>query len=195
METTQVRKTDMSEAEEEVTAKKRRLTNRQRAFVAEYLRDFNASRAARAVGYSERSARAIGQENLTKPDIAQAIADEIAERAMGADEVLLRLAEHARGDMADFLDISSMSFSVDLKKAHANGKTHLIKKVKMRTVTSLSKEGVETETHDMEIELYDAQDALIALAKKHKLLTENRDITSNGESIVKLIKGVSFDDI
>lgn len=46
------------------------LTDKQRRFCEEYVVDWNATRAAIAAGYSENTARAIGAENLTKPDIA-----------------------------------------------------------------------------------------------------------------------------
>ncbi len=58
----------------------RKLSARQEAFVAEYVKDRNATRAAIRAGYSERTARSIGHENLTKPDIAAAV-----ERAKGAN--------------------------------------------------------------------------------------------------------------
>ena len=51
----------------------RPLTDRQRLFVAEYLRDLNASQAARRAGYSKRTAKQMGTENLSKPAIAAAI--------------------------------------------------------------------------------------------------------------------------
>lgn len=51
------------------------LTAKQRAFVREYVIDKNATRAAIAAGYSKATARAIGCENLTKPDIAEAVAE------------------------------------------------------------------------------------------------------------------------
>lgn len=47
------------------------LTARQRAFVAAY--DGNATEAAIKAGYSKKTAYSIGQENLKKPEIAQAI--------------------------------------------------------------------------------------------------------------------------
>lgn len=50
-----------------------KLTDRQQRFVEEYLIDLNATRAAVDAGYSEKTARSIGQENLTKPDIQEAI--------------------------------------------------------------------------------------------------------------------------
>ena len=49
------------------------LTPKQQRFVEEYLIDLNATQAAIRAGYSEKTAKSIGQENLTKPDIAKAI--------------------------------------------------------------------------------------------------------------------------
>lgn len=49
------------------------LTVKQARFCDEYVVCGNAAAAARAAGYRERSARQIGFENLTKPDIQIAI--------------------------------------------------------------------------------------------------------------------------
>ena len=108
---------------------------------------------------------------------------------MPAEEVLQLLTEHARGDMGEFLDIESMSFRVSLQKAKDLGITHLIKKVKERTVMTSNKDGEETETHTFELELYDAQAALVHLGRYHKLFTDNTDITSGGNRIVVTLAG------
>ena len=49
------------------------MTPKQEAFVREYLIDLNATQAAIRAGYSERTAKSIGQENLTKPDVRAAV--------------------------------------------------------------------------------------------------------------------------
>lgn len=49
------------------------LTPKQQRFVDEYLIDLNATQAAIRAGYSEKTAKEIGSENLTKPNIAKAI--------------------------------------------------------------------------------------------------------------------------
>jgi phage terminase small subunit len=170
----------------------RKLTPKQRAFIAEYLKDFNGTQAAIRAGYSERTARQIANKLLTLVDISEAIDAEIAERSMSADEVLKRLAEHARADMGDFLDIGSMAFQVDLEKAKEKGITHLIKKVKMRTTTTLSKEGVETETHDIELELHDPQAALVQLGRHHKLFTDKTELTGKDGDPMTIVS-VGFD--
>ena len=51
-----------------------KLTLKQERFIAEYLVDLNATQAAARAGYSLKTAGKIGQENLIKPAIAQAIA-------------------------------------------------------------------------------------------------------------------------
>lgn len=50
------------------------MTPKQEAFVREYLIDLNATQAAIRAGYSEKTAYAIGNENLSKPEIAAALA-------------------------------------------------------------------------------------------------------------------------
>ncbi len=49
------------------------LTAKQQRFVDEYLIDLNATQAAIRAGYSPKSAYSIGQENLKKPEIQEAI--------------------------------------------------------------------------------------------------------------------------
>lgn len=50
------------------------LKPRHARFVAEYVKDFNGARAARAAGYSRKTARTIADQLLTKLDIAAAVA-------------------------------------------------------------------------------------------------------------------------
>jgi len=64
------------------------LLPKQAAFVAEYLLCGNASKAALAAGYSPKTARKIGAENLTKPDIAAVLGQKTAEIAARQDERL-----------------------------------------------------------------------------------------------------------
>ena len=47
----------------------KKLTARQERFCREYIIDYNATKAAVRAGYSEKTAKSIGSENLTKPDI------------------------------------------------------------------------------------------------------------------------------
>lgn len=46
-----------------------KLTQKQRLFADEYIKSGNATQSALKAGYSPKTVRSIGQENLTKPDI------------------------------------------------------------------------------------------------------------------------------
>lgn len=68
-----------------------RLTDQQRLFVAEYLKDNNATQAAIRAGYSKKTAEQIGYQLLQKTSVAQAIAQHqkasIVRTLGSADEV------------------------------------------------------------------------------------------------------------
>lgn len=78
------------------------LTAQQRLFVAEYLKDGNATQAAIRAGYSKKSAEQIGYQLLQKTSVAQAIAQQqkasIARTLGGADEVLAQMWQLATFD-------------------------------------------------------------------------------------------------
>jgi phage terminase small subunit len=83
------------------------LRRRQADFVIEYLKDRNATQAAIRAGYSEKTAYSIGNENLNKPVIREAIEKATEAKAkrneLNSDRViqgLLREAENAQTDSA-----------------------------------------------------------------------------------------------
>lgn len=83
------------------------LRQKQRLFVDEYLIDLNATQAAIRAGYSKKTAGQIGDENLKKPQIAQAIKEAMDSRnqrvQVNADYVLNRLVEIDQMDVIDIL--------------------------------------------------------------------------------------------
>ena len=56
------------------------LTPKQSRFIDEYLIDLNATQAAIRAGYSEHTAKEMGCENLTKPNIKNAIDERLAQK-------------------------------------------------------------------------------------------------------------------
>ena len=92
------------------------MTAKQTRFVEEYLVDLCAAGAARRAGYSERTARTIGAENLTKPDIAAAIGAghrAAAKRAeLRADRVLEELRRIAFADIRDVMSVTGGRLAV-----------------------------------------------------------------------------------
>ena len=81
------------------------MTPKQQRFVEEYPLDMNAAQAAIRAGYSERTAKEQGYELLTKPHIADAIAEAQAERSerlqVSTDDVLLGFLAEANGEGPD----------------------------------------------------------------------------------------------
>lgn len=78
------------------------LTDKQKAFVAEYLVDLNATQAAIRAGYSSKTAARIAVELLNKTQVAAAIQQAQAQREkrtlITADRVLTELARIAFAD-------------------------------------------------------------------------------------------------
>lgn len=81
------------------------MTPKQQRFVEEYLIDLNATQAAIRAGYSASTAHSIGHENLSKPEIADAIVAAKAKRStetgIDAAWLLKRLADEAMADVND----------------------------------------------------------------------------------------------
>ena len=90
------------------------LTTKQAWFVAEYVKDFNATAAAIRAGYSPKTARNSGWENLRKPHIVRAMSDLPEQVSMSAREAMARLTGFARGSMAPFLRTQDGHTVIDL---------------------------------------------------------------------------------
>ncbi|MCP9369158.1 terminase small subunit [Lentilactobacillus kefiri] len=107
---------------------KRKLTPKQRKFVDEYIKLGNATQAAINAGYSKRTAKSIGQENLTKPDLKSFIDQRMAEieshRIMDAQEALQLLTRIARGEEKETVVVSTQ-FDVDTIEKEADLKTRI----------------------------------------------------------------------
>nr|DAG14586.1 MAG TPA: Terminase small subunit [Caudoviricetes sp.] len=87
------------------------MSEKQKAFCDHYITTLNATEAAKMAGYSEKSARAMGSENLTKPYIKEYIDLRLAEleesRVADATEVLQYLTRVMRGEEKDQFDMDA----------------------------------------------------------------------------------------
>lgn len=92
------------------------LTSKQRIFVMEYLRDFNATRAAMAAGYSKKTAYSIGWELLKKPEIKAAIQrckEELtAELGLGVQRIIAEYMKIAFTDITDLMEFGQKEVPV-----------------------------------------------------------------------------------
>lgn len=94
--------------------KKKPLTDKQKRFIDEYMVDGSATQAAIRAGYSQKTARAMGSENLTKPDIDA----EIKRRQAALSEKLEYTAEDWTRDV---LELKNRSMEeIELKDEDGN---------------------------------------------------------------------------
>lgn len=92
------------------------LTDKQKRFCEEYMRDFNATQAAIRAGYSEKTAFSIGSENLRKPEIRGFIDAKLKTFALSADEVLKSLSDIAKSNLNDYFVIKEVVQTPKIKK-------------------------------------------------------------------------------
>lgn len=118
-----------------------KLTPRQQRFCDEYLIDLNATQAAIRAGYSEKTAKQIGQQNLTKLDLKNYIKEQMdkkeKELIADSDEVMRYLTSVLRGKSeahvlardeigADKIIAKPPDEKERLKAAELLGKAHMI---------------------------------------------------------------------
>lgn len=70
------------------------MTRKQKRFVEEYLVDLNATQAAIRAGYSPNTAGSIGEENLKKPEIKNAITSLLDDMAASNIATVQEIMEH-----------------------------------------------------------------------------------------------------
>lgn len=129
------------------------ITKKRRVFIEAYLKSWNATEAARAADYTHPGSQ--GHRLLKNVEIQEEIQRRLDEKCMGADEVLLRLAEQARADISEFItDHGAVDWGAVKKRGH------LIKKV------------AHNKGRNSSIELYDSQSALALIGKHHRLFTD-----------------------
>lgn len=141
------------------------LSPKHRKFCEEYLSVWNATDAYQAAypKVSRDVARANGARLLANASISEEIQRRVEEITLSANEVLARLAEHARAEYSAYLTAEG----VDLDRMIADGKRHLIK-------------GFKETAFGRIVEFYDAQAALVHIGKHHKLFTDKVEVEHSG---------------
>jgi hypothetical protein len=182
------------------------LSKRKRLFVEKYLECWIASDAAVAAGYSERSRWEMGRRLMKDPLVQEALRVRIEDQVMTADEVLVRLANQARGDIGQFFKISERwtqnPFATEeiirdevrqvvVKGRNTEQTWYLVRSVvldleavKDPNKSILIKKLVDNVKNGLSIEIYDAQSALTQIGKVFALFKDNLDLTSKGDRIV-----------
>ena len=128
------------------------MTEKQWAFVFNYLETFDSKKAVVAAGYNVFKPRNITVQAsalMNHPKIQFWISKFVEFRSLSADQVLARLADIATGSLADFIDVFAETGQImfNLRKAEAAGKLHLVKRLRY-IKSGPGKGGVEIELHD-----------------------------------------------
>ncbi|HFU6610044.1 TPA: terminase small subunit [Bacillus paranthracis] len=86
-----------------------KLTPKQQAFCDYYIETGNAAEAARKAGYSQKTAKEMGNENLSKPHLKAYIEARMSqkevERVASQDEILEFLTQVMRGEMTEQIPV------------------------------------------------------------------------------------------
>ena len=135
------------------------LTAKQRLFCYEYVKDFNAKRAAKDSGYSEKTSCEIGYENLRKPHIKakiDALKEEMIESAqINSAMVIQELANIGFSAISDYANIEEVDCCYDDIEVSSAVKFKPFSEVaqrKLRAVKSIkqTKEGIDLRLHSKE---------------------------------------------
>lgn len=105
------------------------MTEKQKRFCDEYLIDLNAAQAAIRAGYSEKAAKQVGSENLTKPDLKKYIKDRMKEKEESLiakqDEVLKYLSSVMRGEQSEEVLCLAGEGTQEIEKIDVSAKDRL----------------------------------------------------------------------
>lgn len=146
------------------------MTKKQKRFVEEYLIDLNATQAAIRAGYSPATAKEIGCENLTKPNISAAISQAMAERSrrtgINQDRVLQELARIGFAKITDVVDPDTARIRSDA----SDDDLACIQSIKIKP----NEFGTERE-----VKLYDKKSALVDLGKHLGLFKDKMELSGD----------------
>ena len=156
-----------------------KLTAKQQRFVEEYLVDLNATQAAIRAGYSPQSAYSIGQENMKKPVIKNAIDKAMAERSkrtgINQDRILIELAKIGFLNPVDVINMDDATIRGDANRED----TAAIASVKVKTIPTEDGEIVERE-----VKTYDKIKALELIGKHIGMFVDKLNV--NAEMAVRV---------
>jgi len=162
-----------------------KLTEKQKRFCLEYLIDFNATQAAVRAGYSKKTSKQIGSENLSKPVLQEFLAKKVTRVNEKLELTVERILEEQM--RLAFVDTSKL-FDEDGNLIPINELpediTRAISSVNIEQISLTDDKGGETVTRKFRYKLWDKKDALAKLMQyMGMLVTKNEHSGPNGEPI------------
>lgn len=162
-----------------------KMTAKQQRFCDEYLIDMNAAQAAIRAGYSKKTAKQIGQENLTKPDLAEYIKKRMDEKEKALiadqDEVLKYLSAVMRREKTESV-VVTLSKEISAYEP-VNGTIR--KRITREEIPQII---------DIPAKLSDANKAAELLGKAYRLYTDRVEQDVDMELTVKIDYGETNED-
>lgn len=182
------------------------LTPKMKMFCEEYIVDLNATQAAIRAGYSEKTAKSIGQENLTKPDIQEYIQQLMNERSkrteITADRVLQEYAKLGFSNITDFLKVEEAEMVVDYV-GEGDSKRPIIQKfqqVRIFETDNIQRDKLDAiaeikQTKEgIALKLHDKKGALDSIARHLGMFKDKVEHSGDINIKVALPKGFGDDD-
>jgi len=164
------------------------LNPKQQRFVAEYLKDLNATQAAIRAGYSEKTAPQIASRLLTNVKVAAAVAKgqkAIAEKAgVTVEKVIDELAKLGFSNMEDFASVGpDGSPAIDCSKL-SRSQWAAVNQIKVDDDGGIT------------LKLYDKRAALVDLGKHLGMFTEKAEhkvtVETSDTTPLELARGLAF---
>jgi phage terminase small subunit len=168
------------------------LNHRQQLFVAEYLIDLNATRAATAAGYSKSRAAVAGAELVRNRKVAAEIVKKQDKRLgkleITAERVLRELALMGFANMLDYMTVGADGMAdVDLSKL-TREQAAAIQEITVDT-TGGSGDGERRLVLRNKFKLGDKRGSLELLGKHLELFTEKVKLVGDAELVERLTAG------
>lgn len=184
-------------AEDKYGIKRDDFSEREWLFLWEYVGNgFHVKRAMeQAFGSSMNPSS--GYAMRSKPHMIHAINCILNERVLKKMELLDLLTDQAKGDWSDIADIDDNgNLSINLNKALENGKLGMIKEIKQRTANITDDRGeIIGQEHYLDVKLNDPTKARELLGKHYKMFADQIESQEKVEHTVKVVHGVSMDDL
>ena len=158
------------------------LTEKQKSFCREYVKDFNATQAAIRAGYSKNSAKEMGYEHLIKPHIRDFLSELIKKQAARsektADDVIDHLTKIAFSNLKDYV-----KWNKDGVQIKSSGS----KKVDGSMVSEVS-ETITRNTRQKHIKLKDGLKALELLGRHFGIFNDKLIVKHDLADLLKRIE-------
>jgi len=166
-------------------------TAKQHAFIEEYLVDLNATQAAIRAGYSKKTAKEMGCENLSKPNIQEAIRVAMDERSqrtgITVDRVVEAIAKIGFSDIREiFTGTDKLCSITDLPDGIASAVQSI--EVVVRPIGATGDDGINEVEHVYKIRLSDKLKVLELLGK-HLGMFDSRFGLAHGTPLLNMNYG------